>query len=398
MGLMAVSPAGAQTATKPADPEVRTETLDARVSAGTLVAMSDSDVTVKTETGARKIPLSDLSEMTCKAPGDPLSAPGHAVVMTSAGGYVTASSLTLGGGKINFTNSSLGGVSFAFSSVAAIYLPASGQSAAQVAAKCAEMGLEPGEQDVVVVARKTGGWLSVQGILKSADDKALTFSWKGTDRQISMPTVRAVFLAPTTAAKPEKFRGMLTLGDGSSVRFTSLTYDKYVFNVALSGAGETKMPAGKVASVKFVSDRVVNLGDLKPLAVKQHGLLDTTMGWRLNRSVSGAAIVLGGRSYSRGIGLHSFCELTYGLDAQYKALIATIGIDDIVRPGGDASLTFLGDGKELLAPLRVTGKGKPLAVRIPLAGVKSFVIRVDYGKDKLDVGDHVDFAGARLIK
>jgi alpha-galactosidase len=153
-----------------------------------------------------------------------------------------------------------------------------------------------------------------------------------------------------------------------------------------------------MASIKFSSDRVMSLSDLKPQSVKQHGLLDTTMGWRIDRSVGGGPITMGRRVYSRGLGLHSFCELTYSLGGQYRALIATVGIDDVVRPGGDAELTFIGDGKKLLAPLRITGKGKPQAVRIPLAGVKSLVIRVDYGKDRLDVGDHVDFAGARLIK
>ena len=69
-----------------------------------------------------------------------------------------------------------------------------------------------------------------------------------------------------------------------------------------------------------------------------------------------------------------------------------------VSPVVGQRLTFLGDGKKLLAPLRITGRGKPQAVRIPLTGVKSLVIRLDYGKDQLDVGDHVDFAGARLIK
>ena len=48
--------------------------------------------------------------------------------------------------------------------------------------------------------------------------------------------------------------------------------------------------------------------------------------------------------------------------------------------------------------LRITGKGKPQPVRVKLTGVKTFVIRVDYGKDLLDSGDHVDLAGARLIK
>ena len=400
LGLPAVSLVRADTATKPADPEVRAETVDARISSGRLVTLSELGITLKTGTGAAKIALSDLTEIRITDPGDPLAVVGRLVVMTSSGQHVTASELTAVGGKVNFTNASLGKITFAFPSVAALYLPTASQSAADVARKCRTLGLGRGDRDVVVVAGKSGGWLGIQGILKSIDDKMLMFSWKGTDRRISLLGVRAVFLAPTGSAKTEKFKGVLTLRDGSSVRFASLTYGKSAFNISLAGSGDTKIKtaAGNMAAVKFVSDRVVNLSDVTPQAVKQHGLLDTTMSWRTNRSVSGGPISLGGRNYSTGLGLHSFCELTYKLDARFKSLIAVVGIDDVVRPGGDARVAFIGDGKELSAPVRVTGKDKPQSVRVGLTGVKTLVIRVGFGKDSLDVGDHVDLAGARLIK
>ena len=400
VGLLAPATLFAQAADKPVDPEVRTETVDARVSTGRLVSLSGSEASLQTKTGLVKISLTDLSDMRFAAAGDPLTVPGRAVVVTAGGNKITASGFTAAGGKVSFANESLGKVTLAFSRVTAFYLPSAGKTAAAVADKCAKLGIGSEQKDVVVVAQKSGKWLGVEGVLKSIGAKTLTFSWKDTDREINIATVRAVFLASTGAPKTEKFRGVLTLRDGSSVRFASLTYAKSQFGVTLAGPGaaEMKMPADKIAAVKFVSDRVMNLGDLKPKSVKEHGLLDTTMKWRTNRSVGGSPITLGGRKFSRGLGLHSFCELTYDLDAQYKALIAVVGIDDLIRPGGDASLSFIGDGKEIIAPLRITGKGKPHSVRVPLAGVKIFIIRVDYGKDSLDVGDHVDLAGARLIK
>jgi hypothetical protein len=400
VSLLTVSIVLAQTATKPADPVLRTETVDARIASGRLVALSESQLTLATKTGEAKIALDDLAEMKVSVAPNPLLAVGSSLVMTAAGHHVTGSAITVADGKVNFTNSSLGKLTMDFSRVAAVYIPTKRQSAADVISKCASLEISRGDQDVVVVAQKSGAWLGVQGILKSVDDKALTFSWKGTDRQISVPNVRAIFLASTGATKTEKFKGVLTLVDGSSVRFASLTYEKYAFSAGLVGPGgvKVKLAASKLAGVKFVSDRVKNLSDIKPLSVKQHGLLDTSMSWRTNRSASGGAILLSGRSFSTGLGLHSFCELTYNIDAQYKTLIAIVGIDDLIRPGGDARLTFLGDGKELSAPMRITGKDKPQSIRVGLSGVKTFVIRVDFGKDLLDVGDHVNLAGARLIK
>jgi hypothetical protein len=58
----------------------------------------------------------------------------------------------------------------------------------------------------------------------------------------------------------------------------------------------------------------------------------------------------------------------------------------------------LADGKPLGESLHVTGQAEPQPVRLNVRGVKQLLIRVDFGPDGLGVGDHVDLAGARLIK
>jgi len=37
-------------------------------------------------------------------------------------------------------------------------------------------------------------------------------------------------------------------------------------------------------------------------------------------------------------------------------------------------------------------------VRLSVQGVKTLTIRVEFGSDGVDVGDHVDIADARLVK
>jgi len=69
-----------------------------------------------------------------------------------------------------------------------------------------------------------------------------------------------------------------------------------------------------------------------------------------------------------------------------------------VRPIGDADVTILCDDKPAGQVLRVTGKSDPADIKLDVTGVKKLTIRVDFGQDKLDAGDEVDLAGARLIK
>ena len=90
--------------------------------------------------------------------------------------------------------------------------------------------------------------------------------------------------------------------------------------------------------------------------------------------------------------------MTYDLGGRYIAFVATVGIDDAVRPCGSATLTIIADGAELLKPLNLTGKDKPKLIRLDVKGVKTLSLRVDFGDDGLDVSDHVDIACPRLVK
>jgi hypothetical protein len=170
--------------------------------------------------------------------------------------------------------------------------------------------------------------------------------------------------------------------------------------VSVAGLGERKVPRDAVAAIRLKSTNSVNLTDLTPAGVKEHGFFqtETPFPYRVSRSISGQELRLGGRTYRTGLGLHSFCELTYRIDGAYSTFVATVGIDDAARPGGNAVLTVLADGKNLGEPLRLTGKSDPAAVRADVKGVKQLTLRVDFGEGGLGVSDHVDIVAAPLIK
>jgi alpha-glucosidase len=101
--------------------------------------------------------------------------------------------------------------------------------------------------------------------------------------------------------------------------------------------------------------------------------------------------------YETGLAIHSRTELTWDLDGEYERFAAVVGIDDAVRPGGDATLELIADG-HVLETVRLTGKDDSQVLRCDLTDVKQFTIRVDFGEDGLESGDHVDLAMARVIK
>jgi hypothetical protein len=237
----------------------------------------------------------------------------------------------------------------------------------------------------------------VEGAVKSMDAKNLTFRWDERDNQAERANVFAVRYAAGDTKYP-KACGTIIGPDGTTVSFSSLSVNDQTVTIDTLAMGKKSFPVKNVAVMRLVSDRVTGLGDLKPSAQVEKAYFDHVLKYRVNASVGGKPIMLGGKTYRTGLGLHSFCELTYDLDGKYTRFVTIAGIDDAVRPIGDADLTILGDDKPIGQVLRVTGKSDPADIKLDVTGVKKLTIRVDFGQDKLDAGDDVDLAGARLIK
>jgi len=375
----------------------RVETIDARILEGQVLSISPEQVVVKTDKGKQAPPLAEVLEITFADAADAMSIVAQRAVTTSLGDLLAVRDLAFDGKSLRVTGSLLGRAELPMEVVRALYLPAAGQSPRDVADRLREMKLPAASGDRMIVSRKPKQPLAVDGVLEAVGPDKITFRWKGGSRTIARDSVPMIRLAAVSTETPER-KGVLLGRDGSRLSFSALTLQGKSISLDSAGVGKHQVPLDRVAAIRFVSSSVVKLAELKPHAVKEHGYFNTTFHYRVDQSVAGRPLRVGGRTYHTGLGLHSFCELTYRLDGRYSTFVATAGIDDAVRPNGDAALSFLGDGKPLARPLRLTGGDAPQPVRIDLAGVKTFVIRVDFGTDALGLSDHVDLAGARLIK
>lgn len=400
--LLAWTPAG-RAATE------QVETLDARDLAGKVVSLSAETLTLRTEAdGVQTLPRKDVSLIRLGHAEDLLRFQDQAILRTVRGDQLAVRSLSLADGTITAVNDTLGEIRLPLQS-ARLILPARlGFTPAEILAGCRERKYHAETKDLLVVLNEDK-WQSAPGVLRAIDPEKVTFRYRDKDRTITRDRLLAIWLAELARESVPPI-GVLTLTDGSSLYFdsVSLTAETVSFSSAVLArdipaeeavAAELwTVPREAVASVRYLSDRVVPLSELAPTAVEQHGFFDVTFPYRVNAAVSGEPLRLNGRVYETGLGLHSFCELTYTLDGAYSILVADVGIDDLVRPGGNAMLELLGDGKPLRDPLPVRGDQAPLTLRLDITGVKTLVIRVGFGDDDLDVADHVNLAGARLVK
>ncbi|HEX5054626.1 MAG TPA: NPCBM/NEW2 domain-containing protein [Planctomycetota bacterium] len=156
------------------------------------------------------------------------------------------------------------------------------------------------------------------------------------------------------------------------------------------------VPADKLFRLTVASDRLVWLSQLTP-KVEQTAAFDRSWPWYVDRSVAGPGLVLGGKTYSHGLGLVPYTRLTYELGGKFDLFEAMIGIDDRGGPQAHAVFRVFVDGKLAFESAPMT-LGKPAeAVQVELHKCSQLAIEVDFGKN-YDLGDFCAFADARVVQ
>jgi hypothetical protein len=120
------------------------------------------------------------------------------------------------------------------------------------------------------------------------------------------------------------------------------------------------------------------------------------MPWQRDRSVSGKPLLMSGRAYEKGLGVHARNLLRYDIGGQFDAFAATIGLDAAAEGRGDCVFVVRADGRELLRQ-RVRGQETPREIKLDVRGARQLTLLVEPGED-LDLADHANWANARLMK
>jgi len=376
--------------------EVDVRTVDGARRRGTLTALTAKGATLAAGGETTTIALKDLAEIASPSPApDPLTRAGQKIVRTGGGGLLAAEAVEVADGKVTVQTALTGKVTLAIEAVTEIILPGEATPTAVLAESSRSGGAADKAADRMFVRTRPKRVMAVPGALTGLSAEKISFDYEGKRRTID--TARVVRIVLAQAAPAAAPRGVLLGADGTRLPFASVTLREGRYALTGTPIGTLALDAKQMAAIRFRSDRLVYLSDLTPTRVSQAGTLGPGLPHRRDRCAKGTPLRLDGRTYARGLGLHSRCELTYTLGGQYIQLLARVGIDDAARPGGHAVLTITADGKTLLGPLTITGADPARTIRLDLADAHTLTILVDFGRD-LDVGDHVDLADARLVK
>jgi alpha-galactosidase len=131
------------------------------------------------------------------------------------------------------------------------------------------------------------------------------------------------------------------------------------------------------------------LADLKAVSLgKPHSTLGLP---KLNRSIRNEPLKVGGKQFTRGIGVHAPSELTYAVQPEWARFVAVVGLDD-ERPTGSVVFQVYAD-KRKIADTPVMTQGVPwhVNVEIPADTKQVRLVVTDAGDGTgADHGDWID--------
>jgi len=180
----------------------------------------------------------------------------------------------------------------------------------------------------------------------------------------------------------------------------------------LGGGNPVTIQLKDMVELYVVNGAFIYLSDLTPSKVDESlppGMAYRAdwWGWKRDREVHvGGRLRLGGRTYDKGLGVHTFSSLTFPLGGAYKKFRTLVGIDDCVKyynsnpNAGRIVFRVLVDGKpakELPDGAAKKRNEPPQELEVDVSGAKEITLIADYG-GFMHVMGRADWADAHLVK
>lgn len=257
----------------------------------------------------------------------------------------------------------------------------------------------PGMDTVFVRDKKEPSKIvAIGGRLITLDDQAVSFEFKGKARKIERGRVAGVVLdhASRPALENPGFYQLARLRGGQLLpcRLESLGEQA---RFTLIGGETVAPPRDVLIAISNENGRRVDLTRVERTAEEAVPYFGTAIPSRINRSFMDEPIRLfDGKTYERGIAVHSKSRLHYKLTRPAETFKARFGL---MNPGGklgQVDARVIGDGKVLWEQKDITAKTEPIEITVALTGVQRLVLEVDFGEGQ-NVGDRAAWCDPQLI-
>lgn len=382
-------------------PRLTIATVDMRSAEWTGVSISAEGVlSGRVDGEERRVPLDDVLRIAPAvdpaAPHRPASRDGFVTLLLADGGRLSGSLTDAGAAAPRRLLVSLSPaivLNVPLSAVAAIRTsPEQPEAEADLRQRIAER--KPG-RDLLLLVRE-GRTMAVPGSLERLTPREWEFAFESKSRTGPLSQAYA-FVLGAPAAATARMPATISLHGGHRFGAAIRSAGPDGVRVDAGPLGMLQIAWSEIRSIDLLSERLVHLSDLKPVAVDTRSLTEAPWPPRMDASVAGAPLRIAGTTYARGVGVHAHCRLTYRLEGEFERFHAQVGVDDAVAPAGSVVFRVIGDGKTLFESPVLRGGSGPAAIALDVTGVTALVLECDPA-DELDLADHGDWVDAVLVR
>jgi len=370
---------------------------------GELVEFSPDAIVLQTESGPQRLDVASLWEMSAAGAVKPADRPVTVWVELIDGSLIRGEGYTTAAGLAAINTTSGRPLAIRTAVIHAVRFR-DYASAPQMADLWRQLAAAKAGGDSLVVRR--GDRLDqLTGVIRDVTDEAVQFESDGEIIQAKRAKLEGLVYYHPAAGELAPRSALVTEISGTQWNVRSLhAADGRLQLVSVAGVS-VSLPLTELGRIDFSSGNSAWLDDLEPESSAWRPFIDTRLpGDLLSRmfeprgpsSLGGQPLLLAGRTYGRGLRVHSRTELVYRLTGEFRQFQALVGIDDRVRPAGDVRLVIRGDDRELFNET-ITGSDEPLPLALDITGVRRLRILVDFGA-QLDIADWLNLCDARITK
>jgi len=382
--------------------------LDGSRVQGTLSALTPATVEIQTESDARKIAPTDVLQLEFGAKSDVSLPPDHAEIRLADGARLFGTGIAIAAGETSLQSPALGQVKMPTTAIRDIrYGDLTGVGTAWEELRATE------SQNDRIIIRKGDALDFVAGVVGGISEGQITVVIAGQEAKVPTTRVFAVLYAARKQRTPAPLCEVL-FRDGERVPASKLTLEKETFAIVTAGGLTASVPAAQVSSADYGLGKIRSLADVPRQAsydkvnplwtdedqARLQPLRIDHVPWGRTQPTP---LRTGGRSYTKGIWLHSGTTVRFQLDRQYRKLQATAGIDE--NPAGRervqprVRLAISGDGKPLFEKV-IAWNDAAVPLDLDLTGVRTLELQVTSADKSPFYGacEHLDLVDAKLIK
>jgi hypothetical protein len=164
------------------------------------------------------------------------------------------------------------------------------------------------------------------------------------------------------------------------------------YELTTSFGAKVALKRDQLAKLDFNIGKLTFLSDLEPAKVVERSGIGLVTHYRKNANLDGEPILFE-RQHSKGLSLHAHTELSYNLAGKYKDFKARLGVD--VRTGSDsqALVTIYCDGDKRFAETVSIKASRDIALSVKDVQTLRIVVS---SSNILDLHDHATLADARV--